>query len=298
MYTNQGYLNNSRAPLKDKSQPLIVVSCGTYRLHTKERLPTWRPRGRLDYQLLYVASGKTHFFFDGVDTVVSAGHMILFQPRVEQHYEYYGSDKPEVYWVHFTGGNVKNILRHFEIPLEKPVFYCGVTSAYSELFKGMTHELQTRRVGYRELCEMYLRQLFLLIQRTRMEYKPAISSHLQEEMEAARRYFSEHYNEEIVIDEFAKSRGMSTAWFSRSFKQVVGQSPMQHLLSIRIGNAVNLLETTSYNVNEIAAIVGYDNPLYFSRLFKKQTGVSPSDYRKLLAEKASEPQAAESSDAP
>ena len=298
MYTNQGYLNNSRAPLKDKSQPLIVVSCGTYRLHTKERLPTWRPRGRLDYQLLYVASGKTHFFFDGVDTVVSAGHMILFQPRVEQHYEYYGSDKPEVYWVHFTGGNVKNILRHFEIPLEKPVFYCGVTSAYSELFKSMTHELQTRRVGYRELCEMYLRQLFLLIQRTRMEYKPAISSHLQEEMEAARRYFSEHYNEEIVIDEFAKSRGMSTAWFSRSFKQVVGQSPMQHLLSIRIGNAVNLLETTSYNVNEIAAIVGYDNPLYFSRLFKKQTGVSPSDYRKLLAEKASEPQAAESSDAP
>ena len=297
MYTNQGYLNNSRAPLKDKSQPLIVVSCGTYRLHTKERLPTWRPRGRLDYQLLYVASGKTHFFFDGVDTVVSAGHMILFQPRVEQHYEYYGSDKPEVYWVHFTGGNVKNILRHFEIPLEKPVFYCGVTSAYSELFKSMTHELQTRRVGYRELCEMYLRQLFLLIQRTRMEYKPAISSHLQEEMEAARRYFSEHYNEEIVIDEFAKSRGMSTAWFSRSFKQVVGQSPMQHLLSIRIGNAVNLLETTSYNVNEIAAIVGYDNPLYFSRLFKKQTGVSPSDYRKLLAEKASEPQAAESSDA-
>lgn len=298
MYTNQGYLNNSRAPLKDKSQPLIVVSCGTYRLHTKERLPTWRPRGRLDYQLLYVASGKTHFFFDGVDTVVSAGHMILFQPRVEQHYEYYGSDKPEVYWVHFTGGNVKNILRHFEIPLEKPVFYCGVTSAYSELFKSMTHELQTRRVGYRELCEMYLRQLFLLIQRTRMEYKPAISSHLQEEMEAARRYFSEHYNEEIVIDEFAKSRGMSTAWFSRSFKQVVGQSPMQHLLSIRIGNAVNLLETTSYNVNEIAAIVGYDNPLYFSRLFKKQTGVSPSDYRKLMAEKASEPQAAESSDAP
>ena len=298
MYTNQGYLNNSRAPLKDKSQPLIVVSCGTYRLHTKERLPTWRPRGRLDYQLLYVASGKTHFFFDGVDTVVSAGHMILFQPRVEQHYEYYGSDKPEVYWVHFTGGNVKNILRHFEIPLEKPVFYCGVTSAYSELFKSMTHELQTRRVGYRELCEMYLRQLFLLIQRTRMEYKPAISSHLQEEMEAARRYFSEHYNEEIVIDEFAKSRGMSTAWFSRSFKQVVGQSPMQHLLSIRIGNAVNLLETTSYNVNEISAIVGYDNPLYFSRLFKKQTGVSPSDYRKLMAEKASEPQAAESSDAP
>ena len=48
MYINSGYLNNSRLPFKDKSKPLIVGSCGTYRLRTKERLPTWRPRGRLD----------------------------------------------------------------------------------------------------------------------------------------------------------------------------------------------------------------------------------------------------------
>lgn len=282
MYTNQGYLNNSRIPFKDKSQPLILVSCGIYQLQTKKRLPTWRPRGRLDYQLLYVASGKTHFFFKGEDREVTAGHMVLFPPRVEQHYEYYGPDKPEVYWVHFTGGNVKNILRHFEIPMDDPVFYCGVTTAYADLFKNMIHELQTCRIGYQELGEMYLRQLFLLVQRTRTEHKPSINSYLQEEMDYARRYFNEHYNEEIIIEDFAKSRGMSTTWFLRNFKQVIGHSPMQYILSIRINNAVTLLETTNYNVNEIAAIVGYDNPLYFSRLFKKQTGVSPSDYRKLL----------------
>ena len=48
MYINNGYLNNTRLPIKDKSRPLIVGSCGTYRLKTKEKLPTWRPRGRLD----------------------------------------------------------------------------------------------------------------------------------------------------------------------------------------------------------------------------------------------------------
>ena len=52
MYISSGYLNHSRFPFKDKSKPLIVGSCGTYRLRTVERLPTWRPRGRLDYQLL------------------------------------------------------------------------------------------------------------------------------------------------------------------------------------------------------------------------------------------------------
>lgn len=282
MYLNSGYLNNSRLPFKDKSTPLIVGSCGTYRLRTKERLPTKRPRGRLDYQLLYIASGKTHFFINGKDREVSAGHMVLYLPRQEQDYVYYGKDKPEVYWVHFTGSDVKNILRHYDIPLDDNVFYCGVVSTYSYLFQEMIHELQTCRVGFQELLTMYLRQIFLLIQRSRLEQKPTVNTYFQEEMENARRYFNEHYNEAINIEEFAISRSMSVSWFLRNFKQVVGMSPMQYILVTRINNAVSLLETTDYNVTEISAVVGYENPLYFSRLFKKQKGVSPTEYRKLL----------------
>ena len=282
MYLNSGYLNNSRSPFKDKSAPLIVGSCGTYRLRTRDRLPTRRPRGRQDYQLLYVASGKAHFVINGADRVVSAGHMVLYLPRQEQDYVYYGKDKPEVYWVHFTGGDVKNILRHYDIPLEENVFYCGVVSTYTYLFKEMINELQACRVGYQELLAMYLRQIFLLIQRSRLEQKPTVSSYLLEEMENARRYFNEHYNEPINIEEFALSRSMSVSWFLRNFKQVTGMSPMHYILTNRINNAVSLLETTDYNVTEISTIVGYENPMYFSRLFKKQKGVSPSDYRKLL----------------
>jgi len=282
MYLNSGYLNNSRLPFKDKSAPLIVGSCGTYRLRTRDRLPTKRPRGRLDYQLLYVASGKTHFMINGKDCEVSAGHMVLYLPRQEQDYVYYGKDKPEVYWVHFTGSNVKNILRHYDIPLNDNIFYCGVVSTYTYLFKEMINELQSCRVGYQELLSMYLRQVFLLIQRSRQEQKPKVSSYLQEEMENARRYFNEHYNETINIEEFAASRSMSVSWFLRNFKQVTGMSPMHYILMNRINNAVSLLETTDYNVTEISTIIGYDNPMYFSRLFKKQKGVSPTEYRKLL----------------
>ena len=282
MYLNSGYLNNSRLPFKDKSAPLIVGSCGTYRLRTKERLPTKRPRGRLDYQLLYIASGKTHFFINGKDREVTAGHMVLYLPRQEQDYVYYGKDKPEVYWVHFTGSDVKNILHHYDIPLGENVFYCGVVSTYTYHFKEMINEFQSCRVGFQELLVMYLRQIFLLIQRSRLEQKPAVSTYLQEEMEMARRYFNEHYNEAINIEEFALSRSMSVSWFLRNFKQATGMSPMHYILINRINNAVSLLETTDYNVTEISTIVGYENPMYFSRLFKKQKGVSPTEYRKLL----------------
>lgn len=55
---------------------------------------------------------------------------------------------------------------------------------------------------------------------------------------------------------------------------------MQYILSIRITNAQVLLETTTYTVTEIGRIVGYENPLYFSRIFHKQKGFSPSEYRK------------------
>ncbi len=284
MYINSGYLNNSRNPLKDKSKPLIVGSCGTYRLRTVEKLPTWYPRGRLDYQLLYVASGKTYFYLGEEEpTEVTAGHMVLFLPRQEQRYEYYGKDKPEVYWVHFTGSDVKNILKKHEIPLDTNMFYTGTATTYTYLFKEMINELQNCRVGYKDLLEMYLRQIFLLIQRTREEQRPVVSSHIYEEMDSARRYFHEHYNEQISIEDYAASRNMSISWFMRNFKQVTLKSPMQYILTIRINNAVSLLETTDYNVAEISAIVGYDNPLYFSRIFKKQKGISPSDYRKGLA---------------
>ena len=74
---------------------------------------------------------------------------------------------------------------------------------------------------------------------------------------------------------------MSVSWFLRNFKQVTMKSPMQYILAIRINNAVSLLETTDYNVTEISTIIGYDNPLYFCRIFRKQKGISPSDFRKL-----------------
>ena len=53
MYTDSAYWHNSLRDFKDKKNPLFVGSCGTYHLFTRPKLPTHRPRGRLDYQLLY-----------------------------------------------------------------------------------------------------------------------------------------------------------------------------------------------------------------------------------------------------
>ena len=279
MYINSGYLHQSLVDFQDKSRPLIVGSCGTYHLYTRPKLPTWRPKGRLDYQLLYLAAGKVHFFLDGKEEIVTAGHMVLYRPKEMQRYVYYGEDQTEVYWVHFTGSDVKRLLREYGLPSSGHVFYTGNSPDYHQLFRRMILELQLCKPHYEEYLSMLLREIFLLAGRQLAETH-RLNPTLCAEMEQATRYFNEHFHEDISIDNYAAQKHMSTCWFIRSFKQFNGATPMQYILSVRIANAKNLLDTTTYNVTEIASIVGYENPLYFSRLFHKQTGVSPSEYRK------------------
>ena len=65
---------------------------------------------------------------------------------------------------------------------------------------------------------------------------------------------------------------------------LVGESPLRYILLLRIRNAQVLLETTDGTISEIARIVGYENPMYFSRLFRKEKGMSPLKYRKAYLE--------------
>lgn len=282
MYINSGYKNNSLVDFKDKSRPLIVGSCGTYRLSLQPKLPTYRPRGRVDFQMIYVASGRGHFHFDNPEdeTVVDAGNMVLFRPKEFQKYEYYGADKTEVYWIHFTGGNVTNLLRQYGFADGQRVFPVGTSLEYERVFKRIILELQRCQDGYEEMLELLLRYLFIIFGRELKREHIFKNEYLDHEMELAASYFNENYNRDINIEEYAASRGMSVSWFIRNFKKYTGTTPMQFVTSIRITNAQMLLETTNYAVNEIARIVGYDNPLYFSRLFRKQKGCAPTRYRK------------------
>lgn len=246
-------------------------------------LTTYRPRGRLDYQIIYITAGCGHFHFDNADneTIVPAGNIVLYRPKELQKYEYYGKDKTEVYWIHFTGNNVKNILRQYGFPDKERVFQVGTSMEYEQIFKRIIIELQRCQDNYEEMLVLLLRHLLIIFHRELTREHISKNEYLDHEMDNAVTFFSENYNQNISIDDYAASRGMSVSWFIRNFKKYTGSTPMQFIVEIRINNAQMLLETTTYSINEISKIVGYDNQLYFSRLFHKLKGYSPREYRKI-----------------
>lgn len=279
MYVNSAYLNNDYFDFEDLTKPLVVASCGTFHLRTKPVFPTLRPKGRVDYQLLYIASGKAHFYFDNKETIVSAGNMVIYRPGELQRYLYYAADQTEVFWVHFTGSEVENLLNKCGIKQGQNLIHTGTTIAFSNLFLRIIQELQHRNAEFEKMCAMNLEQLFILLYRETTKERSHKSEFLDAEMEKAKQFFFENYSTEISIEEYAADKGMSVSYFIRNFKQYYNMTPMQYILSVRITNAQTLLETTDYTVAEISNIIGYDNPLYFSRLFHKQNGISPREYR-------------------
>ena len=280
MFVNAAYLNNSTLAVEDESKPLIVTSCGNYKVKNRAEVRTSRPKGRKDYQLLYIAAGQGHFFINGQERVVSAGNIIVYLPGQPQEYVYFKDDKTDVYWVHFTGSDVEKIIDYYNIRLSENIIYIGTSPDYQWLFGQIIQEMQLCRPRFEELISLLLRNIFILISRNLIRANRADNS-LENEVELAMHYFRENYRSEINVEDYALSRGMSASNFYRVFKQISGSTPLQYILKLRLSNAQNLLENSNLSIAEIASAVGYENPLYFSRLFNKHIGVSPSEYRKM-----------------
>ncbi|MED4225499.1 response regulator [Neobacillus cucumis] len=98
-------------------------------------------------------------------------------------------------------------------------------------------------------------------------------------IEHAEAFILEKYREDISLEQTAEHVNLSSYYFSKTFKNEYGKTFIDYLTDIRIQKAKELMEETNLSLKEICYEVGYKDPNYFSRVFKKVTGITPKDYR-------------------
>jgi AraC-like DNA-binding protein len=154
----------------------------------------------------------------------------------------------------------------------------------SQLIETMRRELARQADGYRSLCGAALVQLVVLIARC---YDAATNNYITSEefdrkqsmVEAAITYLEQHYGGEVSVEDVARSAFISPSRLSHVFKQTTGMSLMDYLTQIRIDRAQQLLADTDNTVAQVSFELGIQSPTYFTRLFRRLTGKSPSQFR-------------------
>ncbi len=101
-------------------------------------------------------------------------------------------------------------------------------------------------------------------------------------IDTAKVYIQKNYNKDISLDEVSREVNISPYYFSKLFKDETGEGFVEYLTNIRIMKAKELIAANEYSMKEICQMVGYTDPNYFSRAFKKKVGVTPTEYKENL----------------
>lgn len=258
-------------------QDFFVHCSGRYRLIHLERFQTERPLGAANYQLIYIADGQARFIIDGELQTLDKGNIVLYRPGDAQYYYYNLNEHPDIYWVHFSCKENHDFLRNMGWG-EGKVFHVGTHNSYIKLFDTIIQELQLKPPYCEEQLKLLIQQLLLQMGRNRIRDEGMNGSY-NREVEEAIQFFNLSPEEDFTIKQYTKDRGLNYYRFIDTFTRYVGISPRQYIINIRMTKAKDLLINSLFQITEVARLTGYENPLYFSRLFKKTWGVSPKEYK-------------------
>ena len=259
-----------------RSLDAYVYTCG---YETCEPGHSYGPVLRSGYLIHYVLGGKGYYRVNNTMYRLEEGDAFLICP---DELIYYEADKKEPWtytWIGFQGVKIRGYLERTSLPAT-PVFHYGhddrIRLCHEKMFEA------NQLSGNRDLImnSILYEYLFLLARKfPREQISPGEKQSIY--VEEALRYLESRYGQELSIKALADELGLDRSHLHRVFKAATGVSPQEYLLDLRIRKASELLKRTDLPVSVIALSVGYEDTLYFSRLFKKKKGHSPTRYRAL-----------------
>ena len=239
---------------------------------------SYGPVVRSGYLIHYILKGKGIYKTDGHIYPLKEGDAFLIRPNTLIYYEADKYDPWTYTWIGFQGIKIEEYLKRTSL-LETPYFHYGrddrVRLCHEKMFEAYNLP-ENRDLMMNSILYEYL---YLLASKFPRKYIPANEKKISY-VEEALRYIESNYAHAVNIQVIASYLNIERTYLYRLFKDITGSSPQEYLLDFRIRRACSLLKDTELPVNDIARSVGYDNALYFSRLFRQKKGRTPTQYRK------------------
>ena len=232
-------------------------------------------------ELFYVVDGKGEFNIQGQRFPVKANDFVIINPQVE-HTELSSPDESLEYIVlGINGLSFSNLT-----PVSEgghPFSFFNLRDEQKDILRylnAMVQEATSQSMSYELVCHNLLEILLIKILRHQhFDLEVGKQSKATKDISFIKHYLETYYHESIQLEDLASMTHLSRFYISHSFKKEIGMSPMEYLIDIRIKESKILLRTTNYSISQVADIVGFTTPTYFSKQFRKSTGISPTDYR-------------------
>ena len=240
------------------------------------------PRTRSDFVIRFILSGKGHLRSHMSRFDVEENHMFLLFPGKEHTCMADAVDPWQYCWISFRGDGAEPLMRSIGFSENCPVLALRNCAGIGEEIRSLLTFRQTAPQDYFRKASR-LNSIFALItDQTDDSAAVSLSRNMGDLPYAsiAIRFIQTHYNKKLYISELASSIGISRNYLTQLVKEQIGLSPQEYLIHYRLEHAAHALRNSADSISLVAMECGYDDPLAFSKAFKKKYGVSPSVYRK------------------
>ena len=230
-------------------------------------------------ELFYITHGKGTFTVENDSFNVMEDDLVIVNPNVE-HTEKSLNESPLEYIV--LGIEGLDFLFHRNSYNNYRVFnYRAYRQEFMFYFKALLKEIEKKSLQYEVVCYNLLEVLIINMQR-HTDFSISVTASKQHNKECARikRYIDANYTEDIALDSLAEMAHLNKYYLIHAFKCENGLSPINYLIKRRIIESKYFLSNTNHSISQIACILGFSSPSYFSQSFKKLEGQSPNKYRK------------------
>lgn len=239
-----------------------------------------RRKGCEDNILIYCLLGKGHFIIGDRHFEVVANQFILL-PATDTYMRYWAdADDPwTIYWIHFTGKGISDFNRSLQIttqngPANIP-FNDKAIELWHEMYQSLEMGYSMEHLAHSNMVLKYFVTQFLFPDK----YLTADVAVKKNIITESITYMRLNIDKKLTVEDMANIHKLSSSHFSMLFRKATGMPPLDYFTHLKMQKACLLIYSNELKIKEIALSLGYDDPYYFSRVFRKNMGQSPEQYR-------------------